>query len=183
MFDITKYSHKMEESLNHFIRYVKEMSVGSASPALIENVPVEAYGSLMKLFEIASISVSDAVTLTANPFDHNLSAVIEKSINAYNKNLSCSNKGSTVYIRIPKMTEEIRKDFIKNLKLETENVKIKMRDIRRHGMDDVKHLVKDVKLSEDLQKLYEKEIDELTHKFTDKADELFKKKEEEIMKI
>jgi ribosome recycling factor len=182
MFNIEEFSDKMQESLSFFLRYVKEMSVGTASPSLIENIKVEAYGSYMSLFEVATVNVSDPSTLVVNPFDKSTAPAIEKAIASYNRNLACANRNSNVYVSIPRMTEETRREFAKSLKEESEKAKVKIRDIRRHAMDNIKQLSEN-NLSEDLQEVYKKNVEEITHKFAEKIDKAFQEKEKQIMTI
>lgn len=183
MFNIDEFSHKMQQSLDVFIRYTKEISVGAANPGLIENIKVEAYGSYMSLYELASITVSDPSTLIVSPFDKSLCSAIEKAIAFYNQHLSCANRNNHLYIVIPSLTEEIRKEFVRHLRDEANKTKEKIRSIRRQAINNAESTVKDANLSEDSKKVLIKDIEDMVHNFIKKTDEVLDKKEKEIMTI
>ncbi len=174
---------KMTAAIEHFKNDLKNIRTGRANPGMVEHVMVEVYGSAMRLKDIASISTPEARQLLITPFDAQNVQDIGKSIEKANLGLMPIVDGNVVRIKIPPMTEEIRKKMAKICHDELEKAKISIRNIRREANEAVRKQKADGEIAEDMMKKFEKNIQELTDKFCKEADELSEKKEKEISTI
>ena len=172
----------MQKALEHFADELTKIRAGKANPAMLDPVRVEMYGAQMPVNQLATISVSDAKTIVITPFDKNSLAEIEKAIFQANLGLTPQNNGETVIISIPPMTEDRRKDLVKQAKAQAEDCKVSLRNCRKSGLDVIKGL-KDDGLSEDLARDAESEMQNITNGFGNRVDELFKTKEAEVLKV
>ncbi|MCB0737158.1 MAG: ribosome recycling factor [Bacteroidetes bacterium] len=172
----------MDQSIEHYVSALQKIRAGKASPAMVQGVMVEAYGAQSQLNTVASITASDARTITIQPFDKSVIGHIEKAIINSNLGFNPMNDGSVIRINIPPLTEERRRDLVKQVKNELENAKIGVRNARRDANEAIKKLVKDG-LSEDLGKDGEAQIQEQTNKATNKLESLTQTKESEIMTV
>ena len=181
MFDTKDEKRKMDEVLARFDGEMKKVRTGRAHPDMLAGVKVEAYGQWMPLNQVANVTIGDATMLVITPFDPSSIANIESAIRADSTlGLNPSDDGRIVRVPIPPLTEERRKEIVKNASEKVENAKVALRNIREDARKAVKAATD---LSEDVKKRAEKEIDDLTKEFTDKVDAEFKAKSEEIMKI
>ncbi len=174
---------KMAAALEHFKNELRNIRTGRANPGMIEHVMVEVYGSGMRLKDIASISTPEARQLLITPFDPKNAAVIGKAIEKANLGFMPIVDANTVRIKIPPMTEELRKKMAKICHDEREKAKVSIRNIRRDANEAVRKQKADGDIAEDLMKKQEKNIQELTDKFCKEADDLSEKKEKEISTI
>lgn len=156
---------------------------GRANPNVLNNVSVSYYGVPSPLNQIASITVPEATTLVIKPFDKTILRDVEKAIQQADLNLVPMNDGVVIRISFPPLTEQRRKEFVKEVKNLSENSKIAIRNIRRDLVDQMKKLEKDSAISEDELKRENDKIQKLTDKFIDKIDEVAKEKEKQIMEI
>lgn len=180
MFDEAKTS--MNKAIEHLQFELVKVRAGKASPSMLSGVMVEAYGMQMPINQVASISVSDARTITVQPFDKSTISSIEKGILQANIGLNPQNDGEYIRLNIPPLTEERRRDLVKQTKAEGEEAKISIRSARKDAMDYVKTLQKDG-LSEDLAKKAEDDIQKLTNEFNAKVEKVLEVKEAEIMAV
>jgi ribosome recycling factor len=155
---------------------------GKANPAIFNNVTVDYYGAPTPLPQVSSITSPDAKTIFIQPWDKKMIAPIEKAIMAANLGFTPQNNGEQVRINIPPLTEERRKELVKQVKGEGETARISIRNARRDGVELIKKYQKDG-LPEDVAKDNESELQKLTDSFNKKADEIIEKKEKEIMTV
>lgn len=172
---------KMQKALEVLKGDLGTVRTGKATPALVENVVISAYGgsAKMKIMELATIAVSDPHTITLTPFDHSIIGEIQKGIQEANLGLGASVNGEVIRIAIPPLSEERRQELIKLMHQKLENGKIMVRQNRHEAMEDIKKQ----ELPEDEAKRLEKEIQKLTDDMTSEIDFLGKKKEEELLQI
>jgi len=175
--------NKMIAAIEHLKNDLKNIRTGRANPGMIEGVMVEVYGSPMRIKDIASISVPDARQLLITPFDSKNASTIGKAIEKSNLGFMPIVDGTAVRIKIPPMTEEIRKKMAKICHDEKEKTKISIRNIRREGNEEARKQEKDGIIAEDMKKKIEKNIQEMTDKHCKEADDLSEKKEKEISTI
>ncbi len=173
---------KMNAAIEHFKNDLKNIRTGRANPGMVEHVMVDVYGSSMRLKDVASITVPEARQLLITPFDPQNASMIGKSIEKANIGFIPIVDGVTVRIKIPPMTEEIRKKMAKICHEEREKAKVSIRNIRREA-NEAARKQKDEGGSEDMMKKLEKNIQELTDKYCLETDQLAEKKEKEISTI
>lgn len=152
---------------------------GRANPAMLNGIMVECYGATSPINTIANITVPEARSLFIKPFDRSLVKSIEKAINESNLGIAPSNNGETVILTIPELTEERRKEYVKQAKSIGEEAKIALRNIRQEDNDKIKK----EELPEDEEKLFLEGVQELVNKYNKIIDEKVKEKEQELMKI
>lgn len=181
MFDTKEDRKKMDGVVERFKDEMKKVRTGRAHPDMLAGVKVEVYGQFMPLNQVANVSVADATLLVITPFDpaniQNIAAAIRAD---QSLGLNPSDDGRVVRVPIPSLTEERRKEIVKNASAKVEETKVALRNIREDARKAVKLASE---MSEDVKKRAEKEIDELTKEFNDKVEAEFKNKSEEIMKI
>jgi ribosome recycling factor len=178
--DSTKES--MEGSLAHLEKEFLNIRAGKASPAMLGGVKVDYYGSQTPLSQVANINVPDARTITIAPWEKNMLHPIEKAIMIANLGFNPMNNGDNIIINVPALTEERRRDLVKQAKVEAEDAKIGVRNARKDANTEIKKLEKDG-MSEDVCKSAEEEVQELTNSYIKKVDDLLAHKEAEIMKV
>ena len=181
MFDINEDRQKMEAAVTRFKDEMKKVRTGRAHPDMLSGIKVEVYGQYMPLNQAANITAADATLLVVTPFDPSNIQAIASAIRAdQSLGLNPADDGRVIRVPIPALTEERRKEIVKNASEKVENAKVAIRNAR----EDARKAIKNAEdLSEDVKKRAEKEIDDLTKEFTDKIDAEFKVKSEEIMKL
>jgi ribosome recycling factor len=180
LLDHTK--EQMQKALAHLDSELLKVRAGKASPQMLEGIYVDYYGTNTPLGNVANINTPDARTISVQPWEKQMLGPIEKAIMAANIGLNPQNDGSIIRINIPQLTEERRKDLVKQSKAESENAKVGIRSIRRDANEAVKKLQKDG-LPEDLAKDAEAKIQQLTDANIVKVDDRLAKKEKEIMTV
>ena len=178
--DSTKES--MNGSIAHLEKEFLNIRAGKASPQMLGSVFVDYYGSQTPLSQIANVNVPDARTITIQPYEKNMLHTIEKAIMIANLGFNPMNNGENIIINVPALTEERRRDLVKQAKVEAEDAKIGIRNARKDANTDIKKLEKDG-TSEDICKTAEDDIQKLTDGFIRKVDEHLAMKEAEIMKV
>lgn len=172
-----------QSAIEHLQKELSQLRTGRATPALVENIPVSAYGSVMEVKGLASVQVHDAKTLVIEPWDKGILMSIEKAIRDAGVGLSPAVDGHIIRIVLPQMTEENRKQIAKVAKERLEDTRIRIRAVREEAREKVNAMEKGKEISEDEKfKLFD-EIDKMTKEFTDLAMEIGKKKDEEIMTL
>ncbi|MDD4212158.1 MAG: ribosome recycling factor [Bacilli bacterium] len=174
---------RMHKTIEAFKRELALIRSGRANPTVLNNVNVSYYGAMTPLNQIAQISVPEAQILVIKPFDKYALKDIEKAIQLADLNLVPQSDGTVIRIMFPSLTEQRRKDLVKEVKTTGENNKIAIRNIRRDCVDQLKKLEKDSKISEDDLKRRSEEVQKLTDKYIEKIDALAKEKESSIMEI
>lgn len=156
---------------------------GRASPHLLDRLEIDYYGSRTPLGQIAGISVPEARQLVISPYDRSCMGAIEKAINASDLGLHPSNDGSVIRLIFPPLTQERRKQLIKQVKEMAEDGKIAVRNIRRHSKEELEKMKKDGELSEDDLKRSEKELQKLTDRYVEEIDRILGHKEQELLEV
>lgn len=178
--DSTKES--MEGSIAHLEKEFLNIRAGKATPQMLGGVFVDYYGSQTPLSQVANINVPDARTITVTPWEKNMLHPIEKAIMIANLGFNPMNNGDNIIISVPALTEERRRDLVKQAKAEAEDAKIGIRNARKDANTDIKKLEKDG-TSEDICKTAEDDVQKLTDAYIRKIDEHLAVKEAEIMKV
>ena len=180
MFDLTNFKEALNGALEHFKQELGKVRTGRAHPDMLNSIKVEAYGVLTPLNQVSNITVSDATTLQITPYDINNLTAISSAIRAdQSLGLNPADDGRVVRVPIPPLTEERRRQIVKQTSEKVEEARISMRNARQDTLKDLKN----AKLPEDVNKRTEKEVDELIKDHTNQVEELFKAKEAEILKV
>ncbi|MEP6821634.1 MAG: ribosome recycling factor [Chthoniobacterales bacterium] len=173
----------MEKSVDYMIHEFSSVRTGKASPALVENVDVEAYGSSMKLKQLALITTPEPRLLVVQPFDAATVKDIERALKESKLGIQPLVDGKLIRLPIPELSEERRKDLVKSLKQMAEEARVRVRTNRRHAIDEAKKLKTSGELTEDGLRDAEADVQKLTDKFVKSIDEHFERKEAEVMKV
>ena len=174
---------RMEAAVEALRREFAAVRTGKASPALLDTVRVDAYGSKMPLNQVANVSTPEASLLVVQPYDKALLEDIERAIHTANLGLNPANDGNLIRVPVPPLTEERRKEYAKLLHQMTEEARISMRHARKVGNDEIKVAIKDHETSEDEGFRQLEIIQELTDKYSTLLDEMLENKEKEVMAI
>jgi ribosome recycling factor len=174
---------RMSKAMDALRRDLSTIRTGRASPGLLDRVTVDYYGTSTPLNQLAGISVPEPRMLVVQPWDRGSIGAIEKAIQKSELGLNPSSDGQVIRLAIPALTEERRKQLVKQVHQLTEDGKVSVRNIRRDAMDHVRKLMTDKQISEDDERRAEHQVDELTKKFTDEADKIGKAKEHEVMEV
>jgi len=172
----------MEGSVAHLEKEFVNIRAGKASPAMLGGVKVDYYGAQTPLSQVANINTPDARTITIAPWEKNMLHPIEKAIMIANLGFNPMNNGDNIIINVPALTEERRRDLVKQAKVEAEDAKIGVRNARKDANTEIKKLEKDG-MSEDICKSAEDDVQALTNNYIKKIDDLLAVKEAEIMKV
>jgi ribosome recycling factor len=174
---------KMHKAVNVTREEFAMIRTGRASPKLVERLLVDYYGSKTPLEQLAGISVPEARLLVINPYDRNAMSAIEKAILSSDLGITPSNDGQVIRLTFPPLTEERRRELIRQMKERAEHGRVSVRNVRRHTKDELEHLEREGELSEDDLKRVEKELQKLTDKFTHEIDEMSHHKEQELLEV
>lgn len=181
MFDTKEDRKKMEEVIQKFKDEMKKVRTGRAHPDMLSGIKVEVYGQFLPLNQVANITASDATLLIITPFDPSTIQAIAAAIRAdQSLGLNPADDGRVIRVPIPSLTEERRREIVKNASTKVENAKVALRNIREDARKAIKIAAE---MGEDVKKRAEKEIDDITKEFSDKIESEFKSKSEEIMKL
>jgi ribosome recycling factor len=172
----------MSTSVDHLEKSFLNIRAGKASPQMLGSVFVDYYGSQTPLSQVANVNIPDARTITIQPYEKSMLQPIEKAIMIANLGFNPMNNGDVVIISVPPLTEERRRDLVKQAKQEAEDAKIGIRNHRKDANSEIKKLEKEG-TSEDLCKKAEDDVQKLTDNFIKKIDEHLVIKEAEIMKV
>ena len=173
----------MEKAVDYMTHEFATVRTGKASPSLVEGIEVMAYGSMMKLKQLALISSPEPRLLVINPFDASTTQAIEKAIKESNIGIQPSVDGKIIRLPIPALSEERRKDLVKTVKHIAEETRVRIRSARRDGMDGLKKTQKEGTITEDDLATYEKDVQKLTDDYGRKVDAAFMSKEADILKV
>lgn len=174
---------KMEKAMEHFEEAISTVRAGKASPKVLDSVLVESYGSSMPLSSVASVTVPDAKTIMIQPWDKNVLAAIEKAIINANIGMTPSNNGEQIRLNVPPLTEERRRELVKQIKSDSETARISLRNTRRDAIEAIKKAIKAEGLPEDVAKDGEAEAQKMVDQHSKRIDELLAAKEREIMTV
>ncbi len=170
---------RMESAIDNLQKRLLNIRAGRANPAMLDGIMVSYYGVDTPLKSLATISVPEARMLQVKPFDRSSIGLIEKAILAANIGITPNNNGEVVILNIPAMTEETRKEYVKQSKAIGEEAKIALRNVRQDANNDIKKL----EIPEDEIKSGQDEVQELIQKFNKKVEEIISEKEKELMSI
>ena len=181
---ITKdFETKMQKAIAAYQENLSVIRAGQANTAVISKVTFEYWGTPTLITSMADVRVADSKTLTIAPYDATTLKEMEKAILASDVGITPTNDGKVIRLIFPQLTEERRKDLVKQVQKMGEDAKVAIRNIRRDANDLCKKMKKDSEMTEDEQKASEKAIQDLTDKFTKEVDSVTSKKEKEIMQI
>ena len=176
-------AERMQTALELLEEDLSTIRTGRASPSLVERMPVEYYGMNTPLIQLASISVPEPRQLLIRPFDPATLKNIDRAILASDLGLTPNNDGKVIRLTMPQLTEERRHELVRVVHNRMEETRVKIRNVRRDIIRDLREFEKEGLISEDDQERGEKELQELTDKFNDKVQEVGDKKEKEIMEV
>ena len=180
---LTATKARMEKCLDSLERDYKTIRAGRANPAVLDKITVDYYGCPTPLNQMAAISVPEPKMIMIQPWDASTLRSIEKAINASDIGINPTNDGKVIRLIFPPLTEERRKELVKEVSKRAEDAKVAIRNVRRDAMDDLKKLKKDNEITEDDQKAGEKKLQDITDSYVKQTDEMEKKKEQEILSI
>ena len=172
----------MRSTIAHLEKEFVNIRAGKASPAMLGSVFVDYYGSATPLSQVSNINTPDARTITLTPWEKNMLQPIEKAIMVANLGFNPMNNGESIIINVPPLTEERRRDLVKQAKAHAEDAKVGIRNSRKDANTEIKKLEKNC-LAEDTCKGGEDEVQNLTNSYIKKIDDLLAVKEAEIMKV
>ena len=181
--DYKIYAGKMKKSIDSVAADFASVRAGRANASVLDRIMVDYYGSPTPIQQIAAISSPDARTLLISPWDKTAVKSIEKAIQNSDLGINPQNDGASIRLSFPQLTEERRKELVKQIHKYAENGKVAIRNIRRDAMDKFKALEKKSEITEDDRKDYEKELQDITEKRCKQIDELTAKKEAELMAV
>ncbi len=173
---VNESKSRMDKTIQHLKAEFSKLRVGRASTSMVEGVKLDVYGSPMTIKEVAAINIPDARSITITPWDRSVIGDIEKGILAANLGVTPMNDGKMIRINLPSLTEDRRKEFVKQIKKTGEDTKVAIRNFRREAMDGAKA----DRLPEDEMKRFEKEIQTLTDSFVKEADKIVESKSQEV---
>ncbi|UDG83055.1 ribosome recycling factor [Candidatus Vallotia lariciata] len=176
--------HKMRRSLEGFQKdYLTKIRTGRAHTGLLDHIRIEYYGSNISILQVANLTLIDANTISVQPWDKKMVAVITKAIRESHFGLNPVSQGELIRVPMPVLTEERRRELSKVVKSEGENAKVVIRNLRRDANDQLKKLLKDKDISEDDERRAQDEVQKLTDKFVGEIEKLVQIKESEIMTV
>ena len=176
---ILELNEKMDKAIATLEKRFTTVRAGRANPSSLDGIVVEYYGSMTPLKQLATISVPEARQLLIKPFDRGCLKDIEKAILASNLGYNPGNDGETIRIIIPELTEERRRELVKQVKAMSEEAKVAIRNIRREGIEAVSKL----EVSEDEEKGLEKDIQDIVNEYNKIVEAMLKEKEEELLTV
>ena len=178
---LSEVSVKMDRAVEAFKRDLTQLRTGRATPALVEHIEVNYYGSMTPLKQIASISAPDARAIMIQPYDATSLREIEKSLMTSDMGFNPSNDGATITVPIPQLTQERRQEMVKLLKGKIEEGKVSVRNVRRDGLESLRKLEKDKSISQDDGRRAQDQLQRTTYGHTKLIDETGSVKETEIL--
>lgn len=180
---IDQLNDKMESSVDGLKRELVKIRTGRASLSLLDGISVDAYGSRMPLNQIGTLTIPENRMIAIQPWDPQMLSVIERAILASDLGLTPANDGKVIRLTIPQLTEERRKELVKQIKKISEEFKVAVRNVRREANDVLKNMKKDKEISEDDMFRLQEEAQKETDNFIKKIDEIAAGKEKEIMEV
>lgn len=181
--DYSKIKEKMEKSISVYSEKLSEVRAGRANPAILNKVKIDYYGTPTPINQVAGVSVPEARLIVIQPWDVSVLKEIEKAILASDIGINPNNDGKVIRLAFPELTEERRKDLVKDIKKMAEEAKIVIRTIRRDGIEEAKQEQKNGEMTEDELKQAENEIQKLTDKSVEEIDKILANKEKEVMSV
>ncbi|MEE3429169.1 MAG: ribosome recycling factor [Ruminococcus sp.] len=184
MKDVLKRAEeRMQRRINHLNDEYKTIRAGRANPSILDKVKVDYYGTPTPVNQVANVSVPEARTITIQPWDASMLGAINKAIQVSDIGINPQNDGKLIRLNFPPLTEDRRKEIVKDVSKIAEGTKVQIRNVRRDAIDDLKKLKKNGDLTEDDLKDGEKEMQKLTDKFIKQTDSICADKKKEIMEL
>ena len=180
---IQKYEEKMQKSMQNLDNEFNSIRAGRANPHVLDKIKVDYYGTPTPLQQVGNIAVPAPRMITIQPWERSLVKPIEKAILTSDLGIHPSNDGTMIRLVFPELTEEHRKDLVKDVKKKAEGAKVAVRNIRRDANEYFKKAQKNSEITEDELKDYEKKVQKLTDKYIKEIDALMGKKSEEILTV
>ena len=180
---LKKAEERMGKRYDHMVQEFAAIRAGRANPAVLDKVKVDYYGAPTPVNQMAAVSVTEARTLTIQPWDASILRQIEKAIQKSDIGINPMNDGKLIRLQFPPLTEDRRKEIVKDVQKLAEETKVQIRNVRRDTIEKLKAMKKSGDLTEDDLKLAEKKTQELTDKFTKKVDGVSTDKQKEIMEL
>ncbi|MBO4904315.1 MAG: ribosome recycling factor [Lachnospiraceae bacterium] len=180
---IKEYSDKMDKTIDHLQNEYATVRAGRANPHVLDKLRVDYYGTPTPIQQVGNISVPDPRVIQIQPWEKNILKDIEKAIQASDIGINPTNDGNVIRLVFPELSEERRRDLVKEIKKKGEDAKVAIRNIRRDGNDAFKKLTKTEDLSEDEVKDLEDELQKITDKYTKEIDSMIDSKSKEIMTV
>jgi len=181
-FCIEMTSEKMEKALRHLEDELVHVRAGKATPSILDGISVDYCGAITPLAQVFNLGTPDAKTIVVQPWDKSMIDVIEKAILYANIGLTPMNNGELIRLNVPPLTEERRKNLVKQVKVMGENTKVSIRNARREANEELKKLLKSG-LAEDIEKEAVEEVQDMTDEFIQKTDVVVVAKEKDIMTV
>ena len=182
-FNEKDYSVKMDKTIQSFKKDLASIRTGRANASMLDMIKVDVYGQMMPINQLATVSVPEARLITVQVWDQSNVKLVDSAIQKSDLGINPQIDGGVLRLRIPDLTEERRKEFIKILKTIGEKNKVAVRNIRREGNDELKKLIKDKKISEDENKVFEKNIQKVTDDHIANIEKILTEKEKEILQV
>jgi len=180
---LTETTEKMGKAVAHTQSEFAGVRTGRATPALVEKLKVDYYGTEVPLQQLAGFNVPEARMLVISPYDKNSMKAIEKAIQNSDLGINPSNDGHVIRLAFPQLTEERRKELVKVVKHKAEEGRVAVRNLRRTARHELEHLEKNGDISSDELDRAEKELDKLTHEYTEEIDRMVQHKEQELLEV
>ncbi|MCG7201548.1 ribosome recycling factor [Marinobacter pelagius] len=174
---------KMNKSIDALHSAFNKIRTGRAHPSILDSVTVNYYGQETPLKQVASVNVEDNRTLTVSPWEKNLVPTIEKAIMSSDLGLNPTTSGDIIRVPMPMLTEETRREMVKQAKADAEHGRVSIRNARRDANSMIKDLLKEKEITEDDERRGEDEIQKLTDKYIAEVEKMLKKKEEDLMAV
>ena len=176
-------THKMEQAVSVLKEDLAGIRTGRASPAVLNRITVDYHGTPVPLNQLAGISVPEPRLLQVQPYDKNAMSAIEKAIQTSDLGISPSNDGQVIRLVFPQLTEERRRELVKQMHHRAEEGRVAVRNVRRHAKEEMEKLERDGAISEDELMRGEKELQKLTDRFVSEIDEIQQHKERELLEV
>ncbi|WP_166252154.1 ribosome recycling factor [Marinobacter salicampi] len=174
---------RMKKSLEALNSAFNKIRTGRAHPSILDSVMVNYYGQETPLKQIAGVNVEDNRTLVVAPYEKNMAPTVEKAIMMADLGLNPSSNGDVIRVPMPMLTEETRKDMVKQAKADAEHGRVSVRNARRDANNDLKELLKEKEISEDEERRGQEEVQKLTDRYIAEIEKMLKSKEEDLMEV
>ena len=181
--DYTNIKEKMEKCINVYNEKLSEVRAGRANPAILNKVKIDYYGTPTPINQVAGVSVPEARMIVIQPWDISILKEIEKAILSSDIGINPNNDGKVIRLAFPELTEERRKELVKDIRKMAEEAKVAVRAVRRDGIDEFKAKQKNSEITEDELKIAENDIQKITDKKIEEIDTILEKKEKEVMSV
>ncbi len=181
--DFTNIKEKMDKTINVYNEKLSEVRAGRANPTILNKVRIDYYGTPTPINQVAGVSVPEARLIVIQPWDMSILKEIEKAIIASDIGINPNNDGKVIRLSFPELTEERRKELVKDIKKMAEEAKIAIRAVRRDGIEEAKTNQKEGNMTEDELKQAEDQIQKMTDKSVEEIDKILENKEKEVMSV